>query len=418
MRLEVRYDAGDGPSLVGTLLAAERRVWFQYDAAFRARGLELSPFRLPVAEEAPVEAPDRTWQGLHGLFNDSLPDGWGWLLMDRAMRARGVNPAQLTPLDRLAWIGRDGMGALTYHPAADRGEPGPLPLDLPAIAAQSRRILEGSTEVILPALLLGGGSPMGARPKVVAGVSHDFQRVITGTQELPAGYRPWLIKFAAPDDPPDAGPIEAAYADMARAAGITVPATHLFSVGRSRRAFGVERFDRDPMAPARRVHVHTMSGLLHADHRVPGQDYADLLRLTQVLTRDHRDVMEAFRRLVFNVLAHNRDDHTKNVAFMMSPDGTWRLAPAFDVTFSEGPGGEHTMSVNGEGRRPTRAHVLALADQAGLRARESRQVLAQVADAVAQWSALARARRVSAASARRIEAHLAEVRDAFGPRPR
>lgn len=417
MRLEVRYDTGEGSHVVGHLLSAQRTIYFQYAAAFRELGLELSPFRLPLELEEPVEERARTYHGLHGLFNDSLPDGWGLILMERALRARGVDPDRITALDRLAFIGTRGMGALTYHPPTDRDDEDALDIDLTEVAEQSQRILEGSTEDILPELVRAGGSPMGARPKVVAGVRADFGHLVTGTADLPAGYSHWLIKFGAKEDPKDMGPIEAAYADMAREAGIVFPRTHLFTARDGRRYFGVERFDRDPADPTRRVHVHTFAGLIHHDHRLPGQDYKDLLKATRLLTQNHQDVVEAFRRMAFNILAHNRDDHTKNFAFQMSPAGEWRLAPAYDVTYSIGPAGEHTMMVAGAGPAPTRAHVDAVAEASSLEPREAREALEQVLAAVAQWPTIAARHGVTPASVRAIQRRLDEVRAQFDNTP-
>jgi serine/threonine-protein kinase HipA len=309
------------------------------------------------------------------------------------------------------------MGALTYHPPTERDDDDPLDIDLTEVAEQSHRILEGSVEDILPQLIRAGGSPMGARPKIVAGVRADYGHLVTGTADLPEGYSHWLIKFAAKEDPSDVGPIEAAYAEMARAAGITFPRTHLFPTRDGRRYFGVERFDRDPAHPSRRIHVHTFAGLLHHDYRLPGQDYTDLLKLTRILTTNHQDVVEAFRRMVFNVLAHNRDDHTKNFAFQMSQDGEWRLAPAYDVTYSTGPGGEHTMMVNGAGPAPTRKHVLAVGEGASLEPREVREVMEAVLTSVDQWPAVAKKHGVTAASKRAIQRRLEEVRVQFEESP-
>lgn len=410
MRLEVRYDTGDTSYVVGHLLSAQRTIYFQYAAAFRELGLELSPFKLPTELETPVEERTRTYNGLYGLFNDSLPDGWGLILMERALRARGVAPDRITAVDRLAFIGTRGMGALTYHPPTDRDDGDPLDIDLTEVAEQSQRVLEGSTEDILPELIRAGGSPMGARPKVVAGVRADFGHLVTGTADLPAGYSHWLIKFAAKEDPRDVGPIEAAYADMARHAGVAFPQTRLFTARNGHHYFGVERFDRDPAASGRRIHVHTFAGLIHHDHRLPGQDYTDLLKATRILTQNHQDVVEAFRRMVFNIFAHNRDDHTKNFAFQMSSTGAWRLAPAYDVTYSRGPAGEHTMMVAGAGAAPTRGDIDAVADASSLEPRETREILEQVRTAVDEWPTFAARHGVMPTSVRTIEQRIDEVR--------
>ena len=412
-RLEVRYDTGAQSQLVGHLATIDRRIYFQYDSEFRRRGVELSPFHLPTSITEPVEERERTFSGLHGLFNDSLPDGWGMIVMNRALRARGIDVRIITPVDRLAFVGTKGMGALTYHPPTERGEDEQLAIDLAKVAAQAERVLQGSAEALLPELVRAGGSPMGARPKIVVGVSTDYGNMITGVADLPVGYRHWLIKFSAREDPKDVGAIEMAYADMARAAGIEMPPTHLFAGRDGRLHFGVERFDRDLLHAATRIHVQTLSGLLHADHAVPGQDYDDLLAATRALTRDHRDVVQAFRRMVFNILAHNRDDHTKNFAYLMASSGEWRLAPAYDVTLSFGPGGEHTMTVAGQGLAPTRAHVAAVAQRAGVPVKVVREIVGAVDDAVGDWPARARRYHVSRSSMAMVQERLDAVRVAF-----
>lgn len=413
-RLTVRYESGAGSVTVGELLSSSRRIYFQYDAEFRARGLELSPFHLPTSIVEPVEERARTFAGLHGLFSDSLPDGWGLILMERALRARGVDAALLSPVDRLAYIGARGMGALTYHPSTERDDDVRVDIDLAEVADQSHRILEGSAETLLPELLRAGGSPMGARPKIVVGVRRDYRKLTTGTSDLPAGYRHWLIKFFAAEDPADTGAVEMAYAHMARTAGITMPKTYLFSARGGKAYFGVQRFDRDPANSSHRIHVHTLAGLLHADHRVPGQDYDDFLKATLLLTKQHDDVEEAFRRMVFNIFANNRDDHTKNFAFQMAEDGEWRLAPAYDLMFSTGMQGQHTMTIAGEGETPTWSHVARVAAKASIAPARARHIVDQVDRAVSRWPRYAEQYGVLRKSTKDIQKRLAAVRAAFG----
>jgi serine/threonine-protein kinase HipA len=370
---------------VGRLVERNHVIYFEYDAAFLADPLPLSPFKLP-ARPGLVEHSDRDFAGVFGVFNDSLPDGWGLLLMDREFRKQGRNPASVSPLDRLAYIGTRGMGALTYHPPETTEGDDPLGVDLDAIAHQAERILEGSAEDVLPALRIAGGSPAGARPKVLVGVREDGQ-LISGTADLPAGYRHYLIKFNAREDAPDMGAVEVAYAGMARAAGLAVPATRLFETRDGGRYFGAERFDR---VGNDRLHMHTLSGLLHASHRVPSMDYEGFLRATTALTQHQGETAEAFRRMAFNVLAHNRDDHVKNVSYLMRPSGEWKLAPAYDLVFSHGPQGEHTMAVAGEARRPRVQDLLRVANASGVDRGTARQMIEQVRDAVAQWPRFAR----------------------------
>lgn len=396
-RLEVRLDWGDQEVLVGTLAEQDRRVYFEYDPGFVRSPLPLSPFKLPVRPDL-VEHLDRDFAGVFGVFNDSLPDGWGLLLMDREFRKRGFDPARLTALDRLAYIGTRGMGALTYHPPSDMDAQEAPRIDLVAVAGQAKRILEGSAEEVLPALRIAGGSPGGARPKVLVGVGDDGH-MVSGTASLPDGVRHYLVKFPAREDGAEIGAVEAAYALMAREAGVDLPGTRLFETPDGGRYFGAERFDRDG---DRRVHMHTLGGLFHASHRIPSMEYEGFLKATLVLTKDHRQVEEAFRRMAFNVLAHNRDDHVKNVSFLMDPSGTWRLAPGYDLVFSDGPAGHHTMAVAGEAEHPTEQDMLDVGQGSGVDARRGREILQEVRHAVGQWPDFARRTGVPAEAERRI----------------
>jgi len=396
-RLEVRLDWGDSATVLGTLAEHERRVYFEYDAGFLAGPLPISPFKL-APRAGIVEHTDREFGPVFGVFNDSLPDGWGLLLMDREFRRRGVSVRALSVLDRLAYIHTRGMGALTYHPPADATPESAAALDLGELARQADRILQGSAEEVLPALRIAGGSPGGARPKVLAALS-DAGHMVTGTERAPEGHRQYLIKFAAREDPADIGPLEAAYARMAATAGVAVPASRLFETPDGGRYFGVERFDRSPDG---RVHMHTLGGLFHASHRLPSLDYEALLTATLELTKDHRQLDEAFRRMAFNVIAHNRDDHVKNFSYLMDRKGMWTLAPAYDLVFSHGPGGEHTMAVAGEAVRPTGSDMLRVADACGVDARRAREIIQQVEQAVSEWPRHAHDTGVSARTEREV----------------
>ena len=382
-KLEVHFTRSPSDSLrVGTLAEDRGRVYFEYAQEHLATGLSLSPFRLPF-EAGLFEHADRDFGPLPGLFDDSLPDGWGLLLMDRHFRSPRLDLAEVSPLDRLSWLGTRTMGALTYHPPAERENLDASLFDLHNLARQSQEILAGAAVDVLPQLLRAGGSPAGARPKVLVGFNPASGGVISGEDDLPNGFEHWILKFAARADSPDAGAIEYAYSLMARAAGIDMPPTRLFQTVEGDRFFGIKRFDRDGN---RRFHVHTFGNLIQANFRIPSADYGDLLKVTSLLTRNHQDVLRAFRLMVFNVLAHNRDDHVKNFAFILDDaSGDWRLSPSYDLLYTPGPGGEHTMALAGEGRRPGRPHMLRLAEQAGIAKRESAAVIADVQAAVAGW---------------------------------
>jgi serine/threonine-protein kinase HipA len=379
-KLEVQLSWGRTEVHVGTLAEEGRRIYFEYSDEFLDHPLPISPFMLPVRPGL-FQEKEGVYDGLFGVFNDSLPDGWGLLLMDREFRRRGLDTVSVTPLDRLAFVGTRAVGALTYRPAWE-GEEGPTSIDLGRVAEQAERVVRGSQEAVLPELLLAGGSPGGARPKVLVGFNDATGEMISGTSSLPDGFRHFMVKFGAEADGPEMGMVEAAYARMAAEAGITVPRTRLFETLEGRRYFGAERFDRVGVG---RLHAHTLGGLLHASHRIPSVEYDAFLRVTLELTRDYRQQLEAFRRMAFNVFAHVRDDHTKNFSFLLNPEGEWRLAPAYDLVFSHGIAGWHTMAVAGESLNPGQEELLKVGESCGVKRKAALEILDQVREAVAGW---------------------------------
>jgi serine/threonine-protein kinase HipA len=407
-KLDVCFTRSPGNRLVVGILAEERgRVYFEYAADFLATGLNLSPLRLPF-EPGLFEHRDREFGPLPGLFDDSLPDGWGLLLMDRHFRSLGRTLPEISPLDRLSGLGTLTMGALTYHPPTDRQDSDAGVFDLHHLAGQSQAILAGSAVEVLPELLRAGGSPGGARTKVLVGLNPDTGDVRSGEDDLPDGFEHWIVKFAADADSRDAGAVEYAYSLMAREAGIDIPPTRLFETSEGDRFFGARRFDRDGN---RRYHVHTFGNLIQSNFRIPSADYADLLKATSLLTRNHQDVLQAFRRTAFNVLAHNRDDHVKNSAFRLDDTtGEWGLTPAYDLLFSAGPGGEHTMTLAGEGRNPGRPHMLRLTEQADVSKREAVAILGEVQAAVTHWPDYAAQAGVSMVVSQQIARSLPDLR--------
>ena len=401
-RLEVRFTRGPGDEFpVGVLAGETGRVYFEYDVGFLERGLELSPMRMPAVSGL-HEHRNANFGPLPGLFADSLPDGWGLLLMDRHFRSSGLAIEEVSPLDRLAWLGANTMGALTYHPPADAGGDERGAFDLGELCRAAHAVLEGKSAEVLPQLLRAGGSPGGARPKVLVGVRGDALR--SGEADLPDGWDHWMVKFPGRRDDADAGPVEHAYSLMARAAGVEMPETRLFDDGRGGRHFGAARFDR---RGNRRFHVHTFAGLIETDFRVPACDYGDLLRAASILTRNQSEVLKAFRLMAFNVLAHNRDDHAKNFAFLLDDEsGEWRLAPAYDLTLAPGPGGEHTMTVAGEGRSPGPEHMRRLATVVGIKRRTADEIIGEVRAAVGRWPEFAARSGVGAEAAGRVAERL------------
>jgi len=379
--LNVYYNGRVGHSqLVGQLANFKKKIYFEYDAKFLESGLNLSPFLLPLKPGAQTPPASNPWNGLFGVFNDSLPDGWGLLLMDRHLQSLGVDVQYLSPLDRLAYIGNRGMGALSYKPAKSMSKKVGFDIDLSELAASAIAIYEGKTSECLAEMAQAGGSPGGARPKVLVHTKGDH--LISGDGEVPEGYTPWVVKFFSAADAPETGRIEYAYSLMAKAAGIIMPETRLFEGKHGNAWFGIQRFDR---VNGQRVHMHTLGGLVDADFRLPSLDYADVLKVTQALTRHAKDVEQVFTVMVFNVLAKNRDDHSKNFSFLMSEEGQWRLAPAYDLTRSQGINGEHTTSVAGEGRAPDKMHMFKVGEAVGLKSAMMEQVIENVSQAIGRW---------------------------------
>jgi len=383
--IRVGLDNGENQTPVGRLAIRERLIYFEYDAAFIRRGVELSPLRLPLGPGVRSFEPG-LFEGLPGLFNDSLPDGWGRLLLDRAMRSKGIAPETLSALDRLAHVGGSGMGALTYEPYV-MDAPASMNVDLDNVAADAQEVLRGAAGDVLGWLIELNGSSAGARPKAMIGVDKTRQKILANADAIEKGFEAWLVKFPNTADGADAGAIEYVYALMAKEAGVAMQEVRLFPSKTGPGYFATKRFDRDG---ARRIHAHTASGILHADHRAPSLDYEDLAALTQRLSRDMREVEKMYRLCVFNVLAYNRDDHAKNFTFLMNEEGEWRLSPAYDLTFAAGPGGEQSTMVMGEGRSPGDSCLLKLAAASSIDKNTAKEIIEQTRAALSKWRNLAR----------------------------
>lgn len=376
---------GFGQSVpLGTLADNGKTLLFEYSPQALALRLDLSPLRLPLRMAAYPDRPGE-YQALHGvpgLVYDSLPDGWGFRLMHRRMRAVGLNPDALSTLDRLAYLGENTMGVLTYQPA----HPDLLhtqDLSLWALAQEVQAVQADDGHEVLAELARVGGSPGGARPKALVYFNPQTQGLCTQPPQVlqvPQGrggpdWQAWMVKFAGTDDPTDSCVLEALYARLAGACQLGMSDTRLFELPEARFAFGTRRFDRRADA---RVHVHTLAGLLHANFQVPSVSYEDFFLVTRRLTRDQRELVKAVKLCAFNVLMNNRDDHAKNLSFQREVDGRWLLAPPYDLTWCPGYQGEHFMDVAGEGKAPARAHVLAAAAKAGLSAALASRALDEV----------------------------------------
>ena len=375
-KLKVVYDGWGERWPLGTLADTGRDIMFEYSPQAVERGLQLSPMHqpLPRAGAAAVSFKGEAHSyGLPGFIADALPDGWGMLLMDRALRKLGRNPREVSVLERLAIVGERAMGALSFEPS-----------DEDILPAEKLQLKELAKEVIalqaddnsgannadaqLRHLMQLGGSPQGVRPKVLVDFNARTGQLSSG-MPLTGSATPWLMKFPAESEHREVCAVEELYARVARHGGMDMPRSRFFDLGTKHSAFGVERFDRVVKdKQVMRVPIMSMSAYLQADHRIPSLDYETVLLATLRITGDQREVVKAFERCIFNVIMHNRDDHSRNFAFRMDEQGMWKLSPAFDLTYSFGPGGEHSTSVAGHGKHITRAQLMQVAKAGGISA--------------------------------------------------
>lgn len=404
--IHVYYSGGAKKVSVGRLAYNNHRIFFEYSQEFLKSGLELSPFKLPL-KAGVYPCSDFVFDGLFGVFNDSLPDGWGRLLLDRKLMKHGINTESLTPLDRLRYVGRMGMGALSYEPEMEH-ESVPEITDLDVIADEVLSFQEQDSEQYIEDLLIMNGSSAGARPKILVNITEKgFQTTDNNTT---SPHNDWLIKFRSSLDPIDIGPIEYAYHLMGKAAGLNLPEAKVFKSKKSNGYFGVKRFDHEG---SKRLHMHTASGLLHADHRFPSLDYETLLKATLWLTKDRNECEIQFRNAVFNVLSHNRDDHAKNFSFLMNEKGLWRVSPAYDLTFSSGPAGEHCTTVMREGKAPKLHHFLKLAELIDMPSKKAQEIVEEVKKATSEWQVFAEEAKVAQKSNQKIKVALDYVAREF-----
>lgn len=378
-----------GRLVSSTALTGRPLIAFEYSEEAIRKGLELSRLTLPLNGPRLRRDFPAHQLGLPGPVYDALPDGWGMLLMDRLFKRRGLNAARIGPLERLTWVGSNAMGAMTFQPVqADAQQLSNEDVPLNQLAAEVQEVLSGEGGAFLQKLLQMGGSPQGARPKAL--LYRDTVTQAFTTSPFP-GTESWLIKFPARDEHAEVCAIEAAYAECLRQCAISTPDTAYFSLSGGQTAFATRRFDR---SQEMRIPMQSLAALTGANYQVPGAlDYRDFLRATQICTNDVREKAKAFERVVFNVAFNNRDDHPKNFAYLMSAEGHWTLAPAYDVTYCDGPGGYHQMDVLGEALDIERKHLAGLGEQeAELSAVNVAEIIESVCTVAANFSQIAKDR--------------------------
>ena len=382
---------------LGELVSEGREIYFKYYTDFITKGLEISPIKLRL-NTAINKAEVIPFEGLFGVFSDSLPDGWGKLLLDRSLTAKGVDITNMTMLDRLAFVGSKGMGALIYKPEIDDAIHKQFEFELDNIAKATNQIISGSSIEILDELYILGSSSGGARPKILVGYNPKTQHIIGTEKDLPSNYEHWIIKFPALSDRPDIANIEYAYYKMAVDSGIEMSECKLFKGKTGQVYFGTKRFDR---IGNNRLHMHSAAGMMHDDFRLSNLDYGHIMDCAFRLERDVNAYEKILRLAAFNVFAHNRDDHSKNFSFLMDENGKWKVAPAYDLTFSSSGHGMHSTMVSGESANPNKQHLMELANY--FKIKNAKSIIDQVQDIVNNWKSYAKKYNVSTDSKNRIE---------------
>jgi len=405
-KLDVFIKFSKQEELVGQLVLDKRKIVFKYNAAYLDSGNNLSPNQLKF-NDIPQTTQQKPFNGLFGVFADSLPDAWGVLLIKKRLSANQVAFESLNALDHLTFTGKNSLGALHYRPSIDE-ESEALNINLDILNDHIADILRGESSVVIDELFGKGGSPGGARPKIYAGYNPNTDSLISGVANLPNGYEHWIIKFAANVDSKDVANIELAYHKMALTSGIEMAESKVFSSEEGNSYFGTKRFDR---IGNDKLHMISAAGLLHDDYEYSTMDYGNLIFQTQKLTNNAQEVEQMFRRAVFNVLAHNRDDHSKNFAFLMDANGKWSLAPAYDLTFSSSSQGYHSTACAKNYVDPGKKELMELADVFSINRAE--EIIEEIKIVVQNWRKYAGLSGVSDDSIRTVESSLKVILERF-----
>jgi serine/threonine-protein kinase HipA len=389
-----------------------RYATFQYDPAFVRSGIQIAPVRMPL-RLAPYRfpgLPDDAFHGLPGLLADSLPDRWGTALVNAWLASQGRQESSFDVVERLCYVGTRGVGALEFQPASEPQLPG-AEVNLDALVRLAGEVLAERAEFVtqlsrnpdeeaMKAILSVGSSAGGARPKAFIAYNDATGQVRSGQVALEAGFRHWLLKFDGVarsgdhglTDPEGWGAVEYAYSKMARASGIEMTECRLLDEN-GRRHFMTRRFDRPEGGG--KLFLQTAAALEHVSYNEPGTySYEQLMQLIRRLGLGTPAVEQQFRRMVFNLVARNQDDHVKNVAFLMDRDGSWSLSPAYDVIWAWKPGNpwldSHQMSINGKRDGFTREDLREAGRMAGLRRGRAEAILGEITAVVGDWPEVAR----------------------------
>jgi serine/threonine-protein kinase HipA len=401
---------------------------FEYDPTWKRTGVELSPLHMSLKESRPVYVfptlPEATYFRLPALLADALPDDFGNALIDAWMAQRGMVKSAVTVLDRLAYMGKRGMGALEFRPARGSHKESSAPVEMKELVEEARRLVQGTFSVdheakaALANIIKVGTSAGGARAKAVIAWNPATDEVRSGQFDAAPGFEHWLLKFDGVGKDEELGTgngygrIEFAYYLMARAAGIRMSDSRLLEEN-GRAHFMTRRFDREVIGGKTvKHHIQTLCAMNHLDFRQRGtHDYSQLFMTASELGLDDDAVNQIFRRMAFNVMGRNCDDHTKNFGFILRQGQPWNLSPAYDVTHAYNPKGEwtyqHLMSVNQKFQDISKADLLEVADRFSVRRPEN--VLSDVRSAIDSWSQFAKRANLSPSLQKRVANDLLQL---------
>ena len=400
LKVKAFLNLGNTKTEIGDLVQNKNKIYFKYDPDFIKSGLEISPFKMKLSREI-LSPKELHFDGLFGVFSDSLPDGWGKLLLDRKLLSAGINLNSITALDRLAFIGNNSIGAISNEPEYENTNNLSINIDLDHISDEITTILNGTSEEVIEELFQLGGSSGGARPKILVGFNSKTEQLFYGKSDLPNDFEHWIIKFPSSNDLHDIALIEYAYNKMAQNAGIEVNEFRLFKSKKGNYFFGCKRFDR---IKNEKIHLHSASGLLHDNYRMSTLDYGHLMDCAFILEKDFNAYAKILRLATFNVLAHNRDDHSKNFSFLMNKNGDWKFSPAYDLTFSNSSYGLHSTTVAGESKNPGLKQLNELARHFGVK--NANQIFEEVSQSVSLFEKTASSLDISKSSVKLIKSNL------------
>ena len=391
---------------------------FEYDPAFTAKGWELSPIQMPVTPHRIYSFGSLsrdTFLGLPGLLADALPDAYGKALLDRWLVTVGRSFAN--PVERLCYQGKRSMGALEFVPAQDNFLEKGAKIEIDSLVSVAREVLNqksgldtnilADTREALANIIKVGTSAGGQRAKAVIAYNDKTGEVRSGQINAPKGFEHWLLKLdgvtnADLGDPKHFGQIEYVYYLMALKAGIEMTECRLLPEN-GRAHFMTKRFDR--RNGNEKIHMQTLCGIAHFDYKMSrAYSYEQAFQIMRQLRLPYTQAEQMFRRMVFNVVARNQDDHTKNISFLMDKDGAWGLSPAYDVSWAYNPKGEwtsqHQMSVNNKWDDIGTGDLLSVAEKMNIK--RPKEIIGQVVDAVSQWNLLAKEYDIPASTIKQI----------------